>query len=81
MSKARAGIVVAIVAACLSLAALPASAQTVSCTGVAAWSATATYSSGARVTYQGGLYQALVQTTNVPPTYCPSCGWWSFLGT
>src|SRR5262245_58766395 len=56
-------------------------AQTVSCTGVAAWVATTTYAAGSRVTYQGGLYQAIVQTTNVPPNYCPACNWWQFLGT
>jgi chitinase len=64
----------------LSLLAVRAHAQTVSCTGIAAWSATTSYSAGAKVTYQGSLYEALVGTTNVPPNYCPSCGWWRLLG-
>ena len=53
----------------------------ISCTGVGAWSATTTYAVGARVTFQGGLYEALQSTTNVPPNYCPECGWWKFLNT
>ena len=61
--------------------ALSARAQAVSCTGVAQWVATTLYPVGARVTFQGGLYQALVQQANVPPNFCPSCGWWQFVGT
>ncbi len=51
-----------------------------SCSGVAAWSATTTYSAGAQVTYNGSLYKALVTTTNVQPSYCPACGWWQLVG-
>src|SRR5262249_10615553 len=58
----------------------PVAAQTVSCSGVAAWSATTTYPVGARVAFKNGLYEAIASTTNVPPDYCPSCGWWKFLG-
>src|SRR6185369_4013803 len=64
----------------LSLAVRPAQAQSVSCTGVPAWVATTTYAVGARVTYLGGLYEALVSQANVPPNYCPACLWWKFLG-
>jgi chitodextrinase len=39
----------------------------VSCAGIPAWSATTTYAAGAQVTYAGGLYNALVSTTSVPP--------------
>src|SRR5436190_4637749 len=60
--------------------ALDARAQAVSCAGVSEWVATTLYPVGARVTFQGGLYQALVQQVNVPPNYCPSCGWWQFVG-
>jgi len=56
-------------------------AQSVSCAGYGAWSATTTYAAGTQVTYQGSLYQALVSTTNVPPNYCLTCGWWQLLGT
>jgi len=56
-------------------------AQTVDCTGIAAWKATTTYAAGAKVTYSGKLYTALVSTTNVPPDYCPACGWWQVQGT
>jgi chitinase len=55
-------------------------AQTVSCTGVAAWSASAIYNPGDRMTYQGHLYQALVPIWNAAPNYCPSCGWYLDLG-
>src|ERR1041384_5524583 len=61
--------------------ALDARAQAVSCTGVPAWVATTLYPVGARVTFQGGLYQALVQQANVPPSFCPACGWWQLIGT
>jgi len=53
----------------------------VSCAGIPAWSATTTYAAGAQVTYAGGLYKALVSTTNVPPNYCAACGWWQFVDT
>jgi len=65
----------------VSSSALPVQAQTVSCTGVAAWSATTTYAVNAQVTYSGSLYKALVSTTNVAPNYCPTCGWWQVVGT
>jgi len=67
---------------CVSLATTPAlQAQTVSCTGVPAWNATTIYNPGNRVVYQNGLYQVNTQIWNAAPTYCPSCGWYSFLGT
>ncbi len=67
---------------CLSLATTAAvEAQTVSCSGVPAWNATTIYNPGDRVVYQGGLYQVNVQIWNAPPNYCPSCGWYTFLGT
>jgi chitodextrinase len=56
-------------------------AQTVSCTGVAAWNATTIYNPGDRVVYQNALYQVNTQIWNTPPTYCPSCGWYTPLGT
>jgi chitodextrinase len=72
----------------LSLSALPARAQTVSCTGVPAWVSTTTYSLGNRVTYQGGLHEFISSTplANVPPTHCEGappagCGWWRLVGT
>jgi chitinase len=55
-------------------------AQTVNCTGVPAWSASAIYNAGDRMTYQGRLYQALVPIWNAAPNYCPSCGWYQDLG-
>ncbi|HET8644096.1 MAG TPA: Ig-like domain-containing protein, partial [Vicinamibacteria bacterium] len=71
----------ALLATAISLNPASARAQTVSCTGIPAWVATTTYAVGARVTYQGGLYEALQSTTNVQPNYCPACGWWRLLGT
>jgi chitodextrinase len=64
----------------LSLTALPAQAQTVSCTGVAAWVATTTYNPGNRVTYKGSLYESLITGANIPPDYCPACLWWKLIG-
>ena len=64
-----------------SLSAAPAGAQTVSCTGVPAWNASAIYNPGARIVYQGQLYQANVPIWNTPPNYCPACGWYTLLGT
>ncbi len=64
-----------------SACATNAQAQTVTCTGFPAWGATTTYAAGAQVTYQGGLYSAIISTTNVPPSYCPACGWWRLVGT
>lgn len=58
----------------------PLGAQTADCTGVAPWIATTSYPAGAKVTYAGGLYRALVATTNVQPSYCPACGWWVRVG-
>ncbi|WP_454829557.1 glycosyl hydrolase family 18 protein [Pseudoxanthomonas wuyuanensis] len=57
-----------------------ASAQSVSCAGVPAWSASAIYSPGDRMTYQNRLYEALVDIWNAPPTHCSSCGWYQDLG-
>jgi chitinase len=56
-------------------------AQTVSCSGVPAYSPTVVYNAGDRVVHGGKLYQANVQIWNTPPDYCPSCGWWSLVGT
>ena len=56
-------------------------AQTVSCTGVPSYNATVVYNPGNRVVHNGKLYQANVPIWNTPPDYCPSCGWWSLIGT
>ena len=56
-------------------------AQTVSCTGVPGYNATVVYNPGNRVVHNGKLYEAQVPIWNTPPDYCPSCGWWSLLGT
>ncbi|CAK0758097.1 exported hypothetical protein [Gammaproteobacteria bacterium] len=53
--------------------------QSANCSGASDWVATTTYSTGAQVVYQSGLYQALTTTTNVPPSYCPACGWWQLM--
>jgi len=66
--------------AILTVAALSLPLAAADCNGVGAWSATTTYAVGAKVTYAGGLYQAQASTTNVPPNYCGSCGWWQSLG-
>jgi chitinase len=55
-------------------------AQSVSCSGVPAWAASAIYKPGDRMVYQNRLYEARVQIWNTAPTYCPSCGWYSDLG-
>jgi chitinase len=65
----------------LALPASPALAQTVSCAGVAPWNATTVYNAGDRMVHQGKLYQANTQIWNTPPDYCPSCGWYTLLGT
>jgi len=65
----------------LALAAPQARAQTVSCTGVAAWNAATIYKAGDRMVYQTQLYQANISIWNTTPTYCPSCGWYTLLGT
>lgn len=56
-------------------------AQTVSCTGVAAWNATTVYNSNDRLVFQGSLYSATVTIWGTAPTYCPSCNWYQLLGT
>lgn len=67
---------------CTSLAlAFQAQAQSVSCSGVSEWNAAAIYQAGAKLTYQGKLYQTTTQIWNVAPTYCTSCGWYQELGT
>ena len=58
-----------------------AQAQSVSCTGVAAWNASTIYNPGDKLVYQGKLYQAQIAIWNAPPTQCPSCGWYLDLGT
>jgi chitinase len=68
----------------LYLLALPASdvwAQSVNCSGVPAYNASVVYNPGNRVVHNGKLYQANVPIWNTPPDYCPSCGWWSLVGT
>jgi hypothetical protein len=64
----------------LSLMAVPARAQSVSCTGVAEWNPTTLYAVGARATQLGALYESLAALANVPPNFCPTCGWWRLLG-
>ncbi|WP_394825873.1 chitinase [Pendulispora albinea] len=54
---------------------------TANCTGVPAWSGSTIYNAGDKFVYQGSLYQANIQIWNTPPTYCPSCGWYTNLGT
>ncbi|MBB4125767.1 chitinase [Xanthomonas translucens] len=56
-------------------------AQSVSCTGIAAWNAATIYQSGDKLTFQGKLYQATTQIWNAAPNYCTSCGWYQELGT
>lgn len=55
-------------------------AQSVSCSGVPNWAASAIYNPGDRMVYQNRLYEARVQIWNTAPTYCSSCGWYSDLG-
>lgn len=55
-------------------------AQSVSCSGVPNWAASAIYNPGNRMVYQNRLYEARVQIWNTAPTYCSSCGWYSDLG-
>ncbi|WP_317852725.1 glycosyl hydrolase family 18 protein [Xanthomonas sp. CFBP 8443] len=56
-------------------------AQSVSCSGIAAWDAAKIYQSGDKLVFQGKLYQATTQIWNAAPTYCTSCGWYQELGT
>ena len=66
-----------------TLAGKPANAQTVSCTGVAAWSASSvSYAVGALVTYEGSEYkciQANTSETGWDPVDVPAL--WSLVGT
>lgn len=72
----------ALLSACLLAAWMaPAQAQSVSCTGVAQWTASTIYNPGDKLVYQGRLYQAQTAIWNAPPTHCPSCGWYLDLGT
>jgi chitinase len=64
----------------LMLVSARAVAQTVSCTGVAAWNASTIYNPGDRLVFQGSLYEAAVAIWNAPPDHCPSCGWYRLLG-
>ena len=67
---------------CTSLVlAFQAQAQSVSCSGVSEWNPATIYAAGAKLTYQGKLYQTTTQIWNVSPTYCTSCGWYQELGT
>jgi chitinase len=65
----------------LSALAAPSAAQTVNCTGVPNWNATTVYNPGDRVVHNGRLYRAEIPIWNAPPDYCPSCGWYTLLGT
>ncbi len=65
----------------LSLPPSPARAQTVDCTDIAQYSASTIYNAGDLVMYQSGLYQATTAIWNAPPNYCPSCGWFTYLGS
>jgi chitinase len=56
-------------------------AQTISCTGVAAWNPATIYQPGQRLVYQTSLYEAAIQIWNAPPDHCPSCGWYRVVGT
>ena len=68
--------------ALLALAALPsAHAQSASCAAIPAWNASTIYNPGDKLVYQNHLYQANIQIWNAPPTHCPSCGWYTDLGT
>lgn len=58
-----------------------ANAQSVDCTGVAAWNPSTVYDPGDRLVHQGSLYQAVVEIWNTPPNHCPTCGWYLLLGT
>ena len=58
-----------------------ASAQSVSCAGVPVWNATTTYVLGNKVVFNNTLYQVNGTLANVPPDYCPACGWYTNLGT
>src|SRR5882672_9982668 len=59
----------------------PATAQTTAnCTGIADWNASTIYNAGDKLVYQGNLYQANVQIWNTPPTYCPSCNYYTVVG-
>jgi chitodextrinase len=72
---------VAVVGPLLVCLAVPSAVRAqVSCTGVPAWNATTTYQPGNRVVYQGSLYESRITGANIPPNYCPACGWWTNLG-
>jgi len=78
------GVMKALLSGCLLaawMAPKQAQAQSVSCTGVAAWNAATIYNPGDKLVYQGKLYQAQTSIWNAPPTHCPSCGWYLDLGT
>jgi chitodextrinase len=70
-----------VLAIAISLFAARAEAQAVNCAGVTAWNASTTYNIGDKVTFQNTLYQSLITAANVEPDACPTCGWWSVLGT
>ena len=55
-------------------------AQTVSCSGIPAWTASTIYNPGDKLVYQNRLYEAKVQIWNAPPTHCTTCGWYQDLG-
>ncbi|WP_224360623.1 chitinase [Hyalangium versicolor] len=63
------------------LAAPQAHAQTVDCTGVPDWNASTIYNPGARVVYQGKLYEAVVAIWTADPVWGTASGWYKLLGT
>ncbi|HEY5805626.1 MAG TPA: glycosyl hydrolase family 18 protein [Lysobacter sp.] len=64
----------------LAIAALP-TAHAASCAAIPAWTASTIYNPGDKLVYQNHLYQANIQIWNAPPTHCPTCGWYTDLGT
>jgi chitinase/chitodextrinase len=62
-------------------AAMPAWAQTASCTSVAAWNPATIYNAGQRLTHESRLYEAAIQIWNTAPDHCPSCNWYKDLGS
>ncbi|MGO4223085.1 glycosyl hydrolase family 18 protein [Lysobacter sp. TAF61] len=56
-------------------------AQAASCAAIPAWTASTIYNPGDKLVYQNHLYQANIQIWNAPPTHCPTCGWYTDLGT
>ena len=72
--------VTALLSGLLAIAALP-TAHAASCAAIPAWTASTIYNPGDKLVYQNHLYQANIQIWNAPPTHCPTCGWYTDLGT